>query len=460
MVSIDISGRKLNIFCSVALASVVLWGGIKARAFAEPTIYPTGTTIYDKKLAYHCDYLFGTLGDNIEHTYLIDMEGHVIHQWPYQGFPAKLIDPDLMGGVKGVVGLQIELMNGAERQAQTDVVPGSPSAFYDKSFGYVDWSGKILWQWGAQAPGGAALQHHDFDYLANGNTLILSGYFHQVPFFGTKKVLDDVIYEVSKSGRIIWSWSALGHINQFGFTADQLKLLKAAKTPDILHINDMRPLGPNKWEKQGDKRFAPDNILISSRNANFTAIIDRHTGNIVWEIGPTYSPRQDGGLGPDKLPRPIDQISGQHGGYMIPEGLPGAGDILMLDNQGEGGYPPAHLSALAGSRVLEINPVTKQIVWEYNARDSGENALAFYTPFIGNVDRLPNGNTLINEGVYGRLFQVTPNGQIVWEYVSPYKGDAPGAPIVGHPKALSNWIYRVQAIPYSWLPTNTGSSGG
>lgn len=444
--------NKSVIGWGVALASVLIWGGLNVSAFAEPTIYPTGTTIYNKKLAYHCDYLFGTSGDNVEDTYLINMQGQVVHKWPFQGFPAKYINPVLMGGLKGVVGVQTELMDGAERRAQTDIVPGSPSTFYDKAFGYVDWNGKILWQWGAQAPGGAALQHHDFERLENGDTLILSSYLHNVPFFGSRKVLDDMIYEVSKNGKIIWSWSALGHITQFGFTPEQLKIIEKSINPDVLHINDMHPLGPNKWAQQGDARFAQDNILISSRNANFTAIISRATGNVVWEIGPSYAPRQDEGLGPDKLPRPIDQISGQHGGYMIPEGLPGAGDILMLDNQGEGGYPPAALSPLAGSRVLEINPVTKQIVWEYNARDSGENALAFYTPFIGNVQRLPNGNTLIDEGIDGRLFQVTPAGQIVWEYVSPYKGDAPGAPIAGRPKAMSNWIYRVQAVPYSWLP--------
>lgn len=445
--------RKVRLFsgCSLILISAAMWVSSEVKVIAEPTIYPTGTTIYNKTLAYKCDYLFGTSGDTVEHTYLIDMDGHVVHEWSYQGFPAKYIDPALIG-IKGVLGVQTELMDGAERKAQTDVVPGSPSAFFDKQFGYVNWDGKILWQWGARAPGGAALQHHDFDYLPNGDTLILSSYLHNVPFFKDKKVLDDVIYEVSKNGKIIWSWSALGHITQFGFTPAQLQILKNVHDPDVLHINDMRPLGPNKWEEQGDKRFAADNILISSRNANFTAIISRQTGNVVWEIGPTYKPRQDQGLGPDKLPRPIDQISGQHGGYMIPEGLPGAGDILMLDNQGEGGYPPAPLSPLAGSRVLEINPITKEIVWEYNARDSGENALAFFTPFIGNVERLPNGNTLIDEGIYGRLFQVTPAGQIVWEYVSPYEGTAPGAPIAGHLKARSNWIYRVQAVPYSWLP--------
>jgi hypothetical protein len=48
---------------------------------------------------------------------------------------------------------------------------------------------------------------------------------------------------------------------------------------------------------------------------------------------------------------------------------------------------------------------------------------------------LPNGNTLIDEGWFGRFFEVTPEGDVVWEYVNPYFG--------GPPKAQSNAVFRV-----------------
>jgi hypothetical protein len=213
----------------------------------------------------------------------------------------------------------------------------------------------------------------------------------------------------------------------------------------------MQDIGPNHWAAAGDKRFTPGNIIVSSRNANFTAIIDRKTGRIVWRIGPNYPPLQE--KQPGELPRAIDQISGQHHPHMIPEGLPGAGDILILDNQGEAGYPNAQRSLLGGSRVLEINPVTKQIVWEYVASMSGRQDFDFFTPFIGSVQRLPNGNTLIDEGIDGRLFQVTPEGRIVWEYVMPLMSDASSHPSLSHyPVVQLNRIYRAQAVLLDSIP--------
>lgn len=438
------------------LGGIVASAGLVGTAHAYPSVFPKGVTVYNKALAYKTDVIFSPLGDPLpghpHSTYLIDMEGNVVHQWAYSGFPPKVVNPDFIDGQKGVIGVQISYLKPDSKIAETDVVPNQPSFFLDKEFGYVDWNGKILWKWGDKAPDGVALQHHDWDLLKNGDTLILANLKHVVPGFGNKPVLDDVIYEVNKQGNIVWRWSALEHVKQFGFTPSQLKLVEHSHYPDILHINDLRPLGPNQWEEKGDTRFAADNLIFSSRNANFTAIISRKTGDIVWQIGPNYPALRDGGLGPDKLPAPIDQISGQHSAYMIAEGLPGAGDILLLDNQGEAGYPSVSLGLMSGSRVLQINPESKDITWEYNARESGQIGFSFFTPFIGNVQRLPNGNTLIDEGVDGRIFQVTQSGEIVWEYVSPFLTQGPGARIPGDPPVTSNWIYRAEAVPSSWLP--------
>ena len=437
--------------------SMALMGGAFALLYgscacAYPTVHPTGVTIYNRKLAYPTDIIFSPMGYRNDGTYLINMAGKVVHRWSYAGFPAKYVSPSLMHGLKGVIGVQLSSIPADSKLAQTNVVPGAPSIFLDKEFGYVNWDGRILWKWGSRAPNGVALQHHDWDLLSNGDTLILSNIKQKIPGFAKRRVLNDVIYQIAPSGKIVWKWSALAHLDQFGFTEQELALVRRSPEPDVLHLNDMRVLGANKWARSGDARFAPGNILISSRNANFTAIIDKNTGNIVWRIGPNYSPREAGGLGPDKLPRPIDQISGQHGAYMILEGMPGAGDILMLDNQGEAGYPPAQLSFIAGSRALEINPESKKIVWEYNARDSGRSAFSFYTPFIGNAVRLPNGNTLIDEGIDGRFFQVTTSGQIVWEYISPFRCHGAGAPIEGRPAVIPNWVYRAEPVPLSWVP--------
>ena len=49
----------------------------------------------------------------------------------------------------------------------------------------------------------------------------------------------------------------------------------------------------------------------------------------------------------------------------------------------------------------------------------------FYTPFMGNAQRLPNGNTHVTESSTGRLFEVTPAGEVVWEYVIPWFAEYP-----------------------------------
>jgi hypothetical protein len=257
---------------------------------------------------------------------------------------------------------------------------------------------------------------------------------------------------------VTWRWVASEHLDELGFTPEQLALVKASKSPDYLHINNMSLVGPNKWFDAGDQRFAPDNILIDSRNANFIVIIDRKTSKVVWRLGPNYDakarPREAGRLvGKPPLPRPVDQLSGQHDAHIIPPGLPGAGDLLVYDNQGEAGYPPVALGLDTGSRVLEIDPVKKEIVWSYTADDSHAPGWTFYSSFISSARRLPNGNTLIDEGVNGRFFQVTPKGEIVWEYVSPYFAQT----AVGGSGQLirSNWVYRATPVPYDWAPEGT-----
>ena len=126
-------------------------------------------------------------------------------------------------------------------------------------------------------------------------------------------------------------------------------MVRQSNIPDYLHVNSMKPLGTNHWFRDGDKRFDPDNIVISSREANLTIIIEKTTGHVVWRLGPTYPPTPKG---PRRLPSIIDQVSGQHDPHLIPEGLAGAGNLLMFDNQGEAGFPSARLKVFPGSRAL------------------------------------------------------------------------------------------------------------
>ena len=283
--------------------------------------------------------------------------------------------------------------------------------------------------------------------------MVLSVLSYHIPGFTLPKQLDDVIYEVAPKGDIVWKWIAGDHLEEFGFTPEALALVRKSEIPDYFHVNSMKPLGPNHWFRDGDARFNPDNIMISSREANFTIIIDKKTGQVVWELGPAYPPAPKG---PRRLPSIIDQISGQHDPHLIPEGLPGAGNLLMFDNQGAAGFPAATLKLFPGSRALEIDPVKQQIVWEYSGSDSDAPEWSFYSSYISDVRRLPNGNSFIDEGMNGRFFQITPAGEIVWEYVSPYFSPLPVGP--AGKKVQANAVYRAQPVPYDWAPVGTPHS--
>ena len=130
---------------------------------------------------------------------------------------------------------------------------------------------------------------------------------------------DDRLIEVSWKGDIVWEWVASDHIDELGFADDARKAIKAASgvnaargTFDWLHVNSATYVGPNRWFDQGDTRFAPNNVIISSREASLLAIVGRD-GSIVWRLGPDFSA--------SKELRAIRQIIGQHHAHLIPKGL-------------------------------------------------------------------------------------------------------------------------------------------
>lgn len=414
-----------------------LGGGL--AAYASPSVYPTGVTVYDPVKADNTFVLFSGADDK---THLIDMDGNEVKRWEHSGFPSVLLDPALSQGERGHVLVSLE------KKEPPKGVSAEGNGLRNQSIGEVDWNDKVVWQWGKEAPGGSAQQHHDVRRLADGDTVVLVDDYRHVDGFALPKVIDDVVYQIDKDGKIKWQWHGLAHLDEFGFTPAQLALVHASKSPDILHVNDLTVIGPNKWYDSGDKRFTPGNLLLDSRNADFIVIIDKDSGKVVWRLGPNLP--QLSGEAANKVPRPVDQTVGQHDAHLIAAGLPGAGDLLVFDNQGNAGYPPVAHGWVTGSRVLEIDPVKKEVVWEYSAPSSGQTPWSFYSSLISSARRLPNGNTLIDEGLNGRLFQVTPAGEIVWEYVSPYKNTP-----TKERKVSANGVYRAQPVSYDWVPAGT-----
>ena len=433
--------RRLGFACVVAVLMYTL-APIRAQS-----VYPTGTTIYEPDRAWNGYTVLSPL--QTQAVLVIDMNGNVVKRWEglnnSAGGPARVLPGGILISASGAR---------PPNQESLELVQ-------------QDFDGKVIWQFSHNeqiktregSTIWSARQHHDWQreslpagyyspesapVVEGTSTLILTHTNRMQPKVADVMLEDDRLVEVSWKGELLWEWVASDHIDELGFAPDARKAIKAAQSFnkargsfDWLHINSAHFVGPNRWFDQGDMRFAPNNVIISSREASLLAIVGRD-GKIVWRLGPDFSE--------SKELRSIRQIIGQHHAHIIPKGLPGAGNLLVFDNGGSSGYgfaspiAPDGVGAFARStsRVVEINPVTLELVWSYtNPR--------FFSTNISSAQRLPNGNTLITAGAGGRMFEVTTQGAIVWEYMYPLFGGA----------NASNAVYRAYRIPYGWIPQIT-----
>jgi hypothetical protein len=424
------------------VATALLWAS--GWIVLAQSVYPTGTTIYDPAQAWNGYTVLSPLG--AQAAIVIDMNGRVVKQW--QGFvnsaggPVRVFPNGVVMGANG---------NNPPRQESLELVQrdfeGAVLWRFDRTEQIQTRDGKMIW---------SARQHHDWqreDFPAGyyspgvqpgidgGKTLLLTHTNHSRANVADAPLEDDRLIEVTRNGDIVWEWVASDHIDEFGFSDAARKVIRSAPgvnaargSFDWLHINSATYVGPNQWFDNGDQRFAPGNVIISSRQAGFLAIIARD-GKVVWRLGPDFSESRE--------LQAIRQIIGQHHAHFIPKGLPGAGNLLVFDNGGSSGYGFANPGApngansigRAGSRVLEINPVTLALVWSYTGP-------RFFSTKISGAQRLVNGNTLITEGASGRLMEVTKEGKIVWEYIYPVFTGAQS----------TNGVYRGYRIPYDWIP--------
>jgi arylsulfotransferase ASST len=186
------------------------------------------------------------------------------------------------------------------------------------------------------------------------------------------------LQELTTDGREVWAWRSWEHLDP---VAD-----------GIPAIQDER----SNWALgNGIAELPNGDVLMSFPTASKVIRIDRRTGAITWRLGPPM-------------------VAFQHAPTPLANGT-----VLIFDNG-------VHRldNALPFSRVIEVDPATDAIVWRY--QDSPP--INFYNPRQGNARRLENDNTLICEAQFGRFFEVTREGELVWEYVNPYFGGPPDAP--------------------------------
>jgi len=379
---------------------IILWLVMPmSYAGAAPSVYPTGVTIYNRDKAYGAYTLFRMGASN--KVVLIDMEGNVVNSWKSPTWStfrnighAKPLPNKLL-----LVQLYDQLEN--------------------KKLVEMDWSGHIVWKYYSSS---FPFLHHDFQRLDSGNTLIVGS---EYPFkvyanVAKRKIRNDVIKEIDRTGAVVWQWSTAAHYGQLPLTDGERNVIYSGNNPDIFHTNSIQEIPDNRYAVS-NPAFRKGNLLVSQRNTSTVFIIDKATGDIVWSTR--------------------GQTLGEHDVKMIPGWLPGAGNILFFDNGWGGGVVKQYRNY---SRVIEMNPVDQTLAWTYDAHLSQKSLLSFFSPYRSGEQRLPNGNTLICESAWGRIFEVAPDGEIVWEYINPE--------VVKNPQRdYANWLYRAYRVDYSWV---------
>jgi hypothetical protein len=381
---------------------------ILAGAAAGQTVYPTGTTIWKPQKAWNGLTLFAAPGE--WDALLIDMRGTVFSRWssPVAGERVTHVKP---------------LADGHVMFLSHDGVNPRKSAYE------LDQVGNVVWSYTTTS----GYLHHDLQRLLNGNTLLLGAQTLTIPAIAPTPIEDDFIIEVDPGGNVVWSWFGWQHYDELGFSTAQ-KALISSTGGAWAHTNSINSLPANTHV---DPALQEGNIVVSQRFTNIIFIIDKTTGSVVWKVGPD------------------DNVSwGQHNVYMLPQGVPGAGNLLLFDNGSGTGYLTTK-RAPGYSKVTELDPLTKTTAWGYDASRSGVRKRTFWSDIVSGAQRLPNGNTLICSGVRGRFFEVTAMGEIVWEYLSPYEGPTTSG-------SLSRMVFRAHRVPPGWalLPYADPNPGG
>jgi len=302
--------------------------------------------------------------------YLIDMEGNVVHKW-------EITHSSIHFG---------ELLpNGHLFYSTCDRTYEATRGVHE-----LDWDGNVVWYFNCPVD-------HEHGRLANGNSLmncreevIDPSVYHDTGYPDYRCAYSPYMIEVTPDREIMWEWHGCEHI-------EELKALVDIEFPrpeqDWAHCNTAQSIPENELGKR-DPRFRAGNVMFSHRTIDTIGVIDRDTGEIVWAWGP-------------------GELDKQHQPNMLPNG-----HIIIFDNG----------TARKYSRIVELDPATEEIVWEY----VGEPPESFFSSAVSGQQRLPNGNTLICSGGQARIFEVTADKEIVWEYINEYHHPTGGGGLYRH----------------------------
>lgn len=347
--------------------------------------HPTGLIYNSPRETYLGYTIFTTTGGN--HTTLVDMQGRVVHQWHLDdGMTNPQLQPNGNLMVQTAPPKDEEIVLG---------IGGSMAGIVE-----LDWDSNVVWRYDNN------WLHHDFERLANGNTLALKWEQMSEEFSTTvkggnltddtpKQMLGDVVIEIAPDGSIVKEWKVYEKLD---VEEDVVCFLENRR--EWTHGNSI------KVDSAG-------NYLLSFRQTSTVGVGDPN-GGFIWKWGPGI-------------------VSHQHNMTELANG-----NLLLFDNGSH------RMEDRPYSRIVEVNRLTNEIEWEYKGRP----VLSFFSSFISSADRLANGNTFICEGATGRFFEVTNKGEIVWEYINPFfflsarTGDQENATFRAHRYGLDHPAFK------------------
>jgi len=292
-------------------------------------------------------------------AYLIDEAGNVLWRWSLRPFLEREAGNPWVG--------HFELLPDGALIAVLE----------NRSIVKLDRDSRVLWETRLRA-------HHDAWVDPGGDLYVCARFDRLVPeIHPALPIHSDAVVVLSPDGVVKRTIFVVDLLRRSGYSW-LLPRLQGAEIPpsvralDVFHLNHVEVFDGSLARLS--PMFARGNLLISIRNLNVIAIVDRRSEKIVWLWGP-------------------GNLTYQHDPRLLPDGR-----ILVFDNGTE------------RSQVLEIDPLRLQVTWRY-APPSG-----FFSRIVGAAQRLPNGNTLITESMKGYAFEVAPSGETVWQYANPEFG--------------------------------------
>jgi hypothetical protein len=368
-------------------------------------------------------FLFAPIRAN--ETYLMNREGRAVYTWESNYTPGNSVYLLENGNL---------LHTGTIRSNTFDV--GGSGGIVEE----IAPDGSVIWSF-KYADDGVHL-HHDIEPMPNGNILMIAWEFitaaeavvagRNPNTVNDSGLWPDHIVEVDPAtNQIVWEWHVWDHLIQdhdpskanYGVVADHPELIDVnfvtgrSGNPDWNHTNSI------------DYNLELDQILLSVHGFSEIWIID-HSTTMAEAAGHSGGKSRMGG---DLLYRwgnpqayavgtPEDQIFfRQHDAQWIPGGYPGAGNILVFNNdQGPRDEKFSSVDEIVplvdehGRYLRDTGQVYEptEPIWRFVA----ENPSDFFSKNISGAQRLPNGNTLICNGEHGIFFEVSPQNEIVWQF--------------------------------------------